>query len=781
MTSYFRLLTRGVCATFLFHGYKVQTRSLSRSQTLGSAAKGSRQSLKSRDPEVPPANIDLSLPSHLDTAKSPPPSSRKHAVVCACCSVALVVVAAMAVSSAWFGHKAWIAHAHCRTKECARVNAMLMEARNASVPPCINFYQHVCGRWSLNHSGYSVYDRHANEFLNKLSRHPDKGVIGKKTVVGNQESPTEKVARFYQSCVAIVVEGRDRTAEYHKAFERAGVLWPRMGTGGDAYMVEAKIHAYFHLSSMLQIRRVKDYGGEVYLRISPANAQAVWRRNLPLLFRHSSGDTSTYRDYYDSACRAYAAGMAGVVGFDTFFDIEKQVYEKTHFDQSEDRKNLTSLTSLAELSDVMRNDSAQQLTNFVNATYDIPVETSVTVKGPEYLKRFGELVSELGDDKVILYLGWLLLQLVWRVLDRRTNTLWHQHFGSRVSSHILRQQEVDCLELTEQMLGWALFYRFTYENSGENTTEMVEQMAENIGRAFKQQLSFNLIFNELHMAEENITELLFYRKRFTEANLRQRLDQMGHMTDSAVENWRIVAKARLMMSEEDWSDMATHYVWWLRTKHIYTLYSAIRKTLRGPPLYGELPLFGEQSTEAANYGALGTVIGEAAVRMIERKFVDANKTDLADRMDCVYAENPEIPRSAKQPVYQSSAVDIVYDAFKEVASKRKHQDLKNFDSDETFFQVPSKRGIEERNTNVRLTGAMRRSSGVEDNKDLNHFRTRKAISMMCYLMCEGSLKDAKVSELSCNQAVKDSDNFGKVFGCPVGSPMNPTSKCRLFY
>ncbi|XP_037555644.1 endothelin-converting enzyme 2 [Dermacentor silvarum] len=704
-----------------------------KSQTLGSAAKGSHQSLKSRDPEVPPANIHLSLPSHLETAKSPPPSSRKKAAICAGCSVALVVVAAVAVSSAWFGKKAWIGRAHCHTKECARVNAMLMEARNASVAPCDNFYQHVCGRWSLNHSGYSVYDRHANEFLNKLA---DTLI---KTVVGTQESPTTKVARFYQTCLMVVVEGRDQTAEYHKAFEMAGVLWPRMGTDGDAYMVEAKLQAYFHASSMLEIRRVKDYGGEVYLRISPANAQAVWRRNLPLLFPRSSGDTSTYRDYYDSACQAYAAGMAGVVGFDTFFDIEKKVYDKTHFDQSEDRKNLTSLTSLAELSDVMRNESAQQLTKFVMATYDLPVATSVTVKGPEYLKRFGELVSELGDDKVIFYLGWLLLQVVWRALDRHTNTLWHKHFRLRVSSHILRQQEVDCLEFTEQLLGWALFYRFTYENSGENSTEMVEQMAENIGRAFKQQLSFNQIFTEVYLTKENFTELLFYRKRFTEANLRQRLDKMGHMTDSAVENWETVAKTRLMMSEEDWSDMATHYVWWLRTKHTYTLYNSIRKNLRGPPLYGELPLFGEQSTEAANYGALGTAIGEAAVRMIERKFVDANKTDLTGRMDCVYAANPEIPRSVKQPVYRSSAVDIVYDAFTEAASKRTHQSLKNFGRDKTFFQ------------------------------------------MMCYLMCEGSLKDAKISELSCNQAVKDSQNFGKVFGCPIGSPMNPASKCRLFY
>ncbi|KAH7971488.1 hypothetical protein HPB49_024739 [Dermacentor silvarum] len=449
--------------------------------------------------EVPPANIHLSLPSHLETAKSPPPSSRKKAAICAGCSVALVVVAAVAVSSAWFGKKAWIGRAHCHTKECARVNAMLMEARNASVAPCDNFYQHVCGRWSLNHSGYSVYDRHANEFLNKLA---DTLI---KTVVGTQESPTTKVARFYQTCLMVVVEGRDQTAEYHKAFEMAGVLWPRMGTDGDAYMVEAKLQAYFHASSMLEIRRVKDYGGEVYLRISPANAQAVWRRNLPLLFPRSSGDTSTYRDYYDSACQAYAAGMAGVVGFDTFFDIEKKVYDKTHFDQSEDRKNLTSLTSLAELSDVMRNESAQQLTKFVMATYDLPVATSVTVKGPEYLKRFGELVSELGDDKVIFYLGWLLLQVVWRALDRHTNTLWHKHFRLRVSSHILRQQEVDCLEFTEQLLGWALFYRFTYENSGENSTEMVEQMAENIGRAFKQQLSFNQIFTEVYLTKENFT------------------------------------------------------------------------------------------------------------------------------------------------------------------------------------------------------------------------------------------------------------------------------------
>nr|XP_054920640.1 neprilysin-1-like [Dermacentor andersoni] len=446
---------------------------------------------------LPPA-LDLSMPSHLDSPKAaPPPRRRRKVLLCACCSAVLVVAVAIAAMSAWFGPTGWIGHAYCHTEQCALVNAMLLEARNESVKPCDNFYRHVCGRWSLNHSGYTVYDLHLNAYLDKLNKYL------LRIVVGAQARPTEKMARFYQTCTTILVEGQDKRREYHEAFNNAGVYWPRLGpSDADAYLVAAKVQASFLMAAMLSISRVKDFGGEVYLGISPASALRIWLRYRPLVFPNSSDD-STYRLYYENACQAYADGIGGAVGFDTFFDIEQKVLSKLLFPNSS--HGSTNLTNLTELSNVMRPTSAKQLIEYLHETYNLTDATSVIVKGPTYLARFGELVTELGDDKVILYLGWLILQLLWRALDRRTNTMWHKHFGARVSSRIRQQQQVDCMELTEQLLGWALFFSFTHDSSGTVTTQMVDTMAENIGRVFQQQLSFNQIYAKLFPTDKNFT------------------------------------------------------------------------------------------------------------------------------------------------------------------------------------------------------------------------------------------------------------------------------------
>ncbi|XP_049514223.1 uncharacterized protein LOC125941281 [Dermacentor silvarum] len=57
----------------------------------------------------------------------------------------------------------------CLTRACVALNDMLVAAFNASVDPCDNFYEHVCGGWR---ESASVYEKHLSLFVDKQPAKP---------------------------------------------------------------------------------------------------------------------------------------------------------------------------------------------------------------------------------------------------------------------------------------------------------------------------------------------------------------------------------------------------------------------------------------------------------------------------------------------------------------------------------------------------------------------------------------------------------------------------------
>ncbi|KAK8758133.1 hypothetical protein V5799_019184 [Amblyomma americanum] len=115
-------------------------------------------------------------------------------------------------------------------------------------------------------------------------------------------------------------------------------------------------------------------------------------------------------------------------------------------------------------------------------------------------------------------------------------------------------------------------------------------------------------------------EVLYHQKRFNDITILARLGNLTDMTGSLPDNWLAAARVVRVLADEAKQDLLTGYIWRLRTSTGYFAFDPLLHVLRAPPLYAELPLFGgDLATAAANYGALGTVIGAAAVRLIIEK------------------------------------------------------------------------------------------------------------------------------------------------------------------
>ncbi|KAH7970683.1 hypothetical protein HPB49_014217 [Dermacentor silvarum] len=112
----------------------------------------------------------------------------------------------------------------CRTRACVALNDMLVAASNASVDPCDNFYERVCGGWR---ESASVYENHLSHFVDK------------------QERRAHRIAA-------------------------------------------ARVFEAFRISPLLSIRKSRTKAGEVFLRIEPGDALPNWVKMRALLVKEGN-------------------------------------------------------------------------------------------------------------------------------------------------------------------------------------------------------------------------------------------------------------------------------------------------------------------------------------------------------------------------------------------------------------------------------------------------------------------------------------------------------------
>ncbi|XP_070392368.1 uncharacterized protein [Dermacentor albipictus] len=89
----------------------------------------------------------------------------------------------------------------CDGKDCARVFDMLLEASNATINPCYDFYSHVCGLWSIKVPGRPSYAIENRRNLTERLHHQLVEVLRSPSLCAQREY---EMARFYDSCHAFV-------------------------------------------------------------------------------------------------------------------------------------------------------------------------------------------------------------------------------------------------------------------------------------------------------------------------------------------------------------------------------------------------------------------------------------------------------------------------------------------------------------------------------------------------------------------------------------------------
>ncbi|XP_050024083.1 endothelin-converting enzyme 2-like [Dermacentor andersoni] len=613
----------------------------------------------------------------------------------------------------------------CLTRTCVALNEMLVAASNASVDPCEDFYEHVCGDWR---ESTSIYEKHLSDFVDKVI-----DVLLRANMSNKMRNPTQQAAMLLKSCLVIVEDGRDEVDAFKSRLTKLGITWPQLkNKSGELTVAAARMFEAFRISPLLSIRKSRTKSGEVSLCIEPGDALPNWLKMRALLVKEGN-----YRSYYEGAADLYNGHATPTIGFAEFNEIESLLVPalmSTDYGDTE----MVELDSTEQLSRYLEHNSFMQLRAFLKYGLQLPSSTRVKIRAVDYVKRLLDLLKQLDEPRLEFYLGWCVMQAMWRFISKSFSQFWYRSVRSALDTVVERPSHADCIELTESLLGWTVYAEFSGTHEDADARNDVNWIARTIADTFVKQVKrgrWSIIADRVALDQRDFQDVFFHSELFSKQQLGDVFDTVA-MNVSLLHNWMAVATAHARIPEEEWRAMSSSYMRQLRESDGYAFFDSHSSSIRIPPLFPMLPLYGRHSTVAAKYGTIGTLLGAAAVRLFVSR-LPHNSAALAtveEKLACF--ASPVDPSRTKQHTYLAAVVDLVWDAFESADAPTGAGDLGNYTSEATFFMV------------------------------------------MCRLLCKA--RASLQAEFGCNQIVKNSRVFARVFNCEVGRPMNPEKKCDFF-
>ncbi|KAH8035169.1 hypothetical protein HPB51_004410 [Rhipicephalus microplus] len=363
----------------------------------------------------------------------------------------------------------------CESSACVELNGLLKASIDASVPPCVNFYKHVCGSSFANgHS--SVYRQLAQTFGRALVSFSNDDV----TASAFGQTPVQKVALFLRTCLLTVAyDKQSEVAEFRRKLKQIGVVWPSFSQAPNVIGTAAKVYATFQVVPLLKIKRsrVRDEGGP-YVIVEPDTAIPAWKEK-----RDGMRISGIYELFYADTIAMYT-GQKSVPSsseFKKFEGLESAVLEKLA--RSQNGRPDYVYRTVHELELLTPNVKPEVWQTVVTGDLGLSTTAEVRIRDPEYLKRFNDVLGEVEERDLHFYLDWYVLQAMGRFMSASLSKLWYAESWATRDTPVSGEPSSstpsvsDCLQLTESFLGWSLFQHFATVKVDATVVHKVNAMA----------------------------------------------------------------------------------------------------------------------------------------------------------------------------------------------------------------------------------------------------------------------------------------------------------------
>ncbi|XP_075550183.1 uncharacterized protein LOC142583579 [Dermacentor variabilis] len=487
----------------------------------------------------------------------------------------------------------------CATTACDRHRALLAECLNASVPPCRDFYGHVCSRWDAAKDG-PLAATVQQQFMTKVATRalhlsvPPKG----QTVV-------EKAAGLYQSCARVYIHNASHATEARDLLLTFGVHWPRLSNASRLLPIFLSMSAGWSWASVLEF--VATRRGHMTVRPSSFYASLLRQRQLML---ESEAKQSPYKQYYDAMVAAFQQDAAETPSYDELTELEKKIVPNLtaalSIPYSNPLENITSATVASLSFEVVTASEWEKLLGAAFNTSELGPFT-FTIEYYEFFEHFFRLVTSQSESAMAYYVGWAVAQALSLLASRQLTALYFMGDAWAGRGHMLF-----CADVAHRYVGVALVVEHLRHEVTEDVLTDVLSVESAVQATFRERLSGSTWASVVPKNEledewlEQSLEMVKVNEADTLGDMDQHFPDMG---ENVFENIRLATEHRRSVKG---NTSAVHLVDTVNGR--ISTYDRGRFMLL--PVALEMPFYGVDTIAAAKYAILGNEVAYALSSVI---------------------------------------------------------------------------------------------------------------------------------------------------------------------
>ncbi|KAK7093251.1 neprilysin-1-like [Littorina saxatilis] len=511
----------------------------------------------------------------------------------------------------------------CLTRGCVQASSRLMEAMDATIEPCDDFFEFACGNWNKIHiipddrASYNTFSKLGDDIQGMLKDLLEEPVQEKDC------EATMKAKYLYASCLNETAIDEQGLAPIEELLAELGG-WPVvLGAGWKGEKVDV-------MDLMVQLRH---YNNKILIEQWVSADDKNSGVNIIQLDQPDLGMPSP--DYYLKSEDAqflrvyeeYATEVAKVFGASES-RAEREIRDLVELEiklanitvpQAERRDNekMYNRMTVKDLQDSVPGFDwllyLQKIFKPVDIKLDVTEE--IVVYGPEYLKHMVVIFNETPKRTLVNYLIWRIMMNRIVNLPRKYRDLKKDYFKTVYGSESERSRWRECVSYVNDHMGNAVGRLFVEEHFDENSKATALEMIHNIREAFYELLEEADWMDEhtrivAYGKAEAIAEKIGYADSIlNDTALNAEYADVSFSKDQYFENVLANIRHIAIGTLKILRDPVDRTKWSTTPAVVNAFYSSTKNQIMFPAAILQPPFYSKEYPKSLNYGGIGMVIG----------------------------------------------------------------------------------------------------------------------------------------------------------------------------
>ncbi|XP_025409437.1 neprilysin-1-like [Sipha flava] len=692
----------------------------------------------------------------------------------------------------------------CTTMECQTAE-YLLKSMNRSVNPCEDFYEYTCGLWVKDHQVKAT----------KMSWYQYKEA--EKTINNNlkdilEDSSFDEILypaqKFYKSCLNSVTNGMN--TEYLKSVMSMFGGWP-IGKYDHSDKLQSLdwIKMYIYMEKNWKVPTILDTGISInYMNTS----QYILMIGQPDLMIPRSMFINP--DRYKTQMNAYSKLIAGTVllvykdfGFESIrpkhfgdeiadeiinFETQLANIQSTGEMKKSEKALKNRVMTIDELqkdidsvsSDVFQIDWLKMFRLLFKGTDVIIKKTEkIFVKEENYLKELVQMLRKTPKRIILNYMSWCFLRSMLSDIREDLKNLV-QNFNVVFTGDVKEVSRwVDCTSMTSSYFAFNIGYKYVSKYFDESTKDMATEMVKNIQEAYLEQLK-NVVWMDSITRQSAIDKLqsmhkfIAYPDWFQNTSYLHNKLKIINMTDNYLMNLEILQASSNLKKLSKLNRNHNHTEWTMDIVSVNGYNDVYSNAIVLPAGMLQLPFYQKSRIQALNYGMVGLVVGHEIMhafddsgRMYDKHgnrhqwWTKETMQTFSERAECFVKQ------------YNRYNMTLLGNLVKINGQMTQNENIADTGGLTHAF-IAYQKYISNHGTEQRLPG-------LEELSPEQLFFVGFA-SIWCESTTEQTLLNDLLTDVHSPGRIRvlgtlsNSVEFAEAFHCPVGSPMNPSEKCKIW-